>query len=364
MPQVFISHCTEDRDIIEEEIIPCLQDEVKVEFWYAPFRIRTAENWERSIRDGLENSDWFIVVMSPRSAKSDWVRQEVHWAMEERKGRIVPLLLETCNKDDFHVGLRAIQAIDCTTPNKRKAIEILSSLWHADFTVSRTESIHTASELPTNVTVPEDSVLEECPDEDDMPNDSSEGNVLVTTDVAPIELVINRDFSNYTDEEQTRLLLAIKEFLDVSGDIRVICKRPGSVKITLALTHDQRESLLWAVEQGKFRELGVIAATSVNSENEPYEADSDDLEDDDYHGLRESDPPANRGGCLGAVSWEEHPDKTEDEMRAEAELAELKCSRPKRGEAKLRLRELIRRFPQTKTALKARKMLERLESGQ
>lgn len=73
-------------------------------------------------------------------------------------------------------------------------------------------------------------------------------------------------------------------------------------------------------------------------------------------------PGGNTHG--GTVSWEEHADKTQDEIRAEAELNELKQSRPKRGEAKLRLRELVRRFPQTDAAVKARRMLERLEAGQ
>ena len=93
-------------------------------------------------------------------------------------------------------------------------------------------------------------------------------------------------------------------------------------------------------------------------------ADLEDLDEYEDEEVEDSAPAANGGAHRGTVSWEEHADKTQDEMRAGEELAELKRSRPKRGEAKLRLRELMRRFPQTKTALKARKMLERLESGQ
>jgi hypothetical protein len=79
--------------------------------------------------------------------------------------------------------------------------------------------------------------------------------------------------------------------------------------------------------------------------------------------LKDRDTDHNGATHRGTVSWEEHADKTQDEMRAEAELADLRRSRPRRGEAKLRLRELMRRFPQTEAALKARRMLERLESG-
>jgi hypothetical protein len=90
--------------------------------------------------------------------------------------------------------------------------------------------------------------------------------------------------------------------------------------------------------------------------------DMDDEDEEMVSDESDSDPavPTHRG----TVSWEEHADKTQDEMRAEAELADLKRSRPKRGEAKFRLRDLMRRFPQTEAANKARRMLERLESGQ
>jgi hypothetical protein len=88
------------------------------------------------------------------------------------------------------------------------------------------------------------------------------------------------------------------------------------------------------------------------------------LNEYDDEELDESDTDPNAGTHRGTVAWEDQADKTQDEMRAEAELADLKRSRPKRGEAKLRLRELMRRFPQTEAALKARRMLERLESGE
>ena len=79
--------------------------------------------------------------------------------------------------------------------------------------------------------------------------------------------------------------------------------------------------------------------------------------------LDDNDTDSDTGTHRGTVAWEEHADKTQDEMRAEAELEDLKRSRPKRGEAKLRLRELMRRFPQTEAANKARRMLERLEAA-
>lgn len=78
--------------------------------------------------------------------------------------------------------------------------------------------------------------------------------------------------------------------------------------------------------------------------------------DDEEADLEEARPSST-------VSWEEQEESSSDEMRAQAELKELRESRPKRGEAKLRLRELIRRYPATQASTTARRMLEKLESG-
>ncbi|MCA9072814.1 MAG: hypothetical protein KDA84_28015, partial [Planctomycetaceae bacterium] len=99
--------------------------------------------------------------------------------------------------------------------------------------------------------------------------------------------------------------------------------------------------------------------------NVPSNYDGDEADYDPGPADSGPQPPSSGNNThRGTVSWEEHADKTQDEMQAEAELNELKRSRPKRGEAKQRLRELMRRFPQTEAAIKARRMLERLESGQ
>jgi hypothetical protein len=94
VPKVFISHCTLDRDFVEREIVSLLERH-GIDVWYSPDSIVSADQWERSILDGLKTSDWFLLVMSPRSAVSSWVRMEVAWAFNKGR-RIVPVLLEDC----------------------------------------------------------------------------------------------------------------------------------------------------------------------------------------------------------------------------------------------------------------------------
>ena len=108
---VFISHSTGDRAFVETVLLPILST-AGIESWYSPRDIRTSDDWEQSIRRGLESSDWFLLVMSPRAQSSEWVRDEVLWAVEHRPGRIVPVLAETCDPRNIHMRLARIQHVD------------------------------------------------------------------------------------------------------------------------------------------------------------------------------------------------------------------------------------------------------------
>jgi hypothetical protein len=50
--------------------------------------------------------------MSPDSAASDWVRDEVFWAIAKRPGRLLPVLLAPCDPWRFHIRVARIHHID------------------------------------------------------------------------------------------------------------------------------------------------------------------------------------------------------------------------------------------------------------
>ena len=111
MPRVFISHSSSDRDFVEGVIMPALTRH-GLETWYSKDDIRSASEWERNIREALKGCDWFLVVMSPRAVKSEWVRCEVFWAAERRWQRIVPIMYEECDPADLHLKLAQLQFVD------------------------------------------------------------------------------------------------------------------------------------------------------------------------------------------------------------------------------------------------------------
>ena len=111
MPKVFLSHSTNDRAFVERQLVPLFDGE-NIDVWYAPDDIHTADEWERRIVQGLETCDWFLVVMSPNAVTSEWVKAEVHWAMENRTHKVVPVMIAPCNPIDLHLKLPRIQYVD------------------------------------------------------------------------------------------------------------------------------------------------------------------------------------------------------------------------------------------------------------
>jgi TIR domain len=143
MPKVFISHSTQDRPFVEDELLPLLTRH-GIDVWYAPDDIRSSSVWERTILDGLKACDWFALVMSPRSAESEWVKDELQWAIEFRTDRIVPILLEPCVPYEFHIRLARIQHVDFTISKIDTSRSKLLANWNVHY--SPTASRSTAAE--------------------------------------------------------------------------------------------------------------------------------------------------------------------------------------------------------------------------
>lgn len=110
-PKVFISHSTKDRDFVEQHIVGLLESN-GIATWYSKVSIQSASEWERSILNGLEQSSWFLIVMSESSNQSEWVKDEVFWAIDHRQSKIIPVLIDQVEMSDFHIRLRRIQAVD------------------------------------------------------------------------------------------------------------------------------------------------------------------------------------------------------------------------------------------------------------
>jgi hypothetical protein len=123
LDRVFISHASSDQSFVEGEIVRLLES-YAVDTWYCKDDIPTGEEWSKRIAEGLAESDQFLVVLSPRAEESEWVKREVEWAVENRRGQIIPVLIEPCRPERIHKVLSEIQYVDFRVPSAR-AREVL-----------------------------------------------------------------------------------------------------------------------------------------------------------------------------------------------------------------------------------------------
>jgi hypothetical protein len=89
------------------------------------------------------------------------------------------------------------------------------------------------------------------------------GGLRVSESACTIEILIDKPFDSFNSEGQDHILRIIREVLPLSGDVRVISRRRGSVILTLELAPADAEKLLLAANAGRFVELGIIGARSV-----------------------------------------------------------------------------------------------------
>jgi len=127
MPQCFISHSNKDRAFIEGILLKPIK-EIGYTTWYSTEDIKTAAQWEESIYSGLEESEWFVLVMSQASASSKWVKKEVAWAIKNRASRIIPIMIQDFEPKQFHPELTSIETSDYRKDHKKGELQLIKSL--------------------------------------------------------------------------------------------------------------------------------------------------------------------------------------------------------------------------------------------
>lgn len=132
MARLFISHATADRKFVEDELLGLLRA-LGFDPWFAETNIQTSDQWERSILGALKSSKWFVLVMSPRSAASEWVKDEIAWAIDEAPDCIVPIMIEDCNPRDFHIRLPRIQYLDFRQSPKKAHEQLIRLLVEGEY---------------------------------------------------------------------------------------------------------------------------------------------------------------------------------------------------------------------------------------
>lgn len=120
MTQVFISYSRDDMEFVQRLAMDL--NRLGLDVWWDLSDIRGSDVWERKIEEGLTSSQYFIVVLTPASLESRWVRRE-YLSADNTGIRIIPLKLKPY--DVTPLTLRDIQPIDAVD---RRYEDVLSDV--------------------------------------------------------------------------------------------------------------------------------------------------------------------------------------------------------------------------------------------
>jgi hypothetical protein len=126
--QVFLSHSAKDRQFVSA--LATVLRRHKVPFWYSKTSLEGAQQWHDEIGKALKKCNWFVLVLTPNSVKSEWVKHELMYALNDKqyRKRIVPLLLKPCNPAKLSWTLSDFQRIDFTK-KKADGYRALLKIW-------------------------------------------------------------------------------------------------------------------------------------------------------------------------------------------------------------------------------------------
>lgn len=125
MREVFLSHASKDH-AQTRKLRDCLVAH-DVPVWFSPHHIRGAQRWQDEIGQALERCGWFMVLLTPHSVASMWVKRELNYALIEKRyqHRIVPILLKDCEYRKLSWTLPQFQLIDFRKDFTRGSEELL-----------------------------------------------------------------------------------------------------------------------------------------------------------------------------------------------------------------------------------------------
>jgi len=112
--EVFLSHSNSDRNFADSLSKTLRKHGIPI--WYSQTNILGAQQWHDEIGEALKRCDWFIVILSPHSVESMWVKREVMFALNSNgfANKIIPILYQSCDYDNLSWTLSLFQIIDFT----------------------------------------------------------------------------------------------------------------------------------------------------------------------------------------------------------------------------------------------------------
>lgn len=112
--EVFLSHSKADQRLASRLAAAMRRHGVPV--WYSRTNIVGAQQWHDEIGAALRRCDWFVLLLSPNSVNSVWVKRELLFTLQQKRfeNRIVPVLNRRCDYEQLSWTLSSFQMVDFT----------------------------------------------------------------------------------------------------------------------------------------------------------------------------------------------------------------------------------------------------------
>lgn len=94
MQKIFISYSRKDIDFARK--LAGDLEKAGYDVWWDITDLRGGDDWVRTLPAAIQASESFIIILTPNSVESEWVRKEYTQALSLRK-KIVPLMFEACD---------------------------------------------------------------------------------------------------------------------------------------------------------------------------------------------------------------------------------------------------------------------------
>jgi hypothetical protein len=111
MKKVFVSYSRKDLTFVKK-----LADDLQkagMDVWFDMSDLKGGDHWIKAIQQGIESSQYCIIVLSPDSIESEWVANEYLHA-KDSKIKLVPIMHRPCK---IPLALKGVQFIDLQGAN-------------------------------------------------------------------------------------------------------------------------------------------------------------------------------------------------------------------------------------------------------
>ncbi|WP_217473443.1 toll/interleukin-1 receptor domain-containing protein [Streptococcus sinensis] len=109
MKKVFISHSSKDKDFFVRPLVNNLKKSLGEDrLVYDELTFESGAKIIEEIRQTIDMTDLFVILLSENSLSSEWVKQEILWAknldsnfLDEQ--RIMPVIIDDITKDNQEI---------------------------------------------------------------------------------------------------------------------------------------------------------------------------------------------------------------------------------------------------------------------